>query len=239
MGAIYGPYYTREETRNSVQNQKTPHRKHDKLTNVAIITVYAAVDSTATGSMWQTQKRKIMALPPGERQEYRSRAGDLAGPVADPHKQLRYDLAQHMQELKQKHHCNFIVMGDFNINLNRNTPQLRNMMDWGETEGLTNLYLDRLGPTSRDQVNFIKDPSNAKHLWNTWYKSVATDPKPPSGIRSLIEDHEEETCSHVDHVWVSNDLVRRQCVVDYKVAQPQVANTDNFRSWRNAGTSPD
>ena len=130
----------------------------------------------------ETQQRKSMLLPKRERQERSTAAVNLAGPTADPHKHLRHDLAEEMRKLSRKHKCNFIVMGDFNINLNKRSPELERIMTWGQEEGLTNLYLDKLGPTPKDQLNYMKDkkmPRNSGTRGRRAYQNQTLTSQPP------------------------------------------------------------
>ena len=162
---------TKHATPMSGQRHHPADAKHDKKTNVAIICVYAAVESDKYGSMWQTQIRNINKLPHNQRQSRLTLAGDLFGQRADPHKQLRCDLALEMRELEREHNCNFIIMGDFNINLNKDTAEVRKMMVWGRDNDLSNLYLNQWGGTDRDKLRAIKDPANKSRLVNTWIKT--------------------------------------------------------------------
>ena len=69
------------QKRSTVNNKRQRHRTdphHHKITNVAIICVYAAVEGTLKSSMWQTQIRKINALPRSERQYKTSTKGSFA-----------------------------------------------------------------------------------------------------------------------------------------------------------------
>ena len=42
-----------------------------------------------------------------------------------------------------------------------------------------------------------------------------------------ISEEIQDVAAHLDHVWVSNDLIERNCVTGYSVAGYQVANTDH------------
>ena len=104
--------------------------------------------------MWKTQQRLIAQLPLHERQTKRSQASDIhvAGTTMamfDPHAQLRYNLSKTLPELERKHDCNFIIMGDFNVNLNKVTPELKSLLNWGKQEDLVNIYLAEINYNTR------------------------------------------------------------------------------------------
>ena len=200
-------------------------RKHQKKTNLAIISLYAAVEGTEPGSMWQTQKRLIMQLPSSERQERTTSAGDLSGPMPDPHKQLRYDLSNHLKKLEKKYKCNFIIMGDFNINLHKNEREQKSILSWGENNGLQNMYMDQWGSNPADQLAAVTSPSKKHKLVHTWYKTEKKNKAP----HSHLQTPEPKTIqrSHVDHTWVSSDLIARKGVLKYAIATHQIANTDH------------
>ena len=112
-------------------------------------------------------------------------------------------------------------MGDFNVNLNKtNKTETRKTLDWGRELGLENIYLNTMGQTNTEQQAFVSDTANESELINTWYKS------------EKISDSENSTTEtipkgHLDHVWVSSDLVARGCITGYSVANHQVANSDH------------
>ena len=43
--------------------------------------------------------------------------------LADPHAQLRHDLNTVIRKLKEQYNCNFIIMGDFNINMHKDSKE--------------------------------------------------------------------------------------------------------------------
>ena len=189
--------------------------RHLKLTNLAIINVYAAVESTSTNSMWKKQCAGIEKLSPGERQMRQVR-GEVERP--DPHKQLRHDLAALIADLKLKKSCNVIIVGDFNINLNKHSDRnTKEMIAWGEQHGLVNPYLQRFGHNTRTQIEGLKNPQNQHLKFDTW---VASENTPD------LEDREVST-GHLDHVWYSRDLLARSAVKGYSVAAHQLAGTDH------------
>ena len=86
-----------------------------------------------------------------ERQMKTSRPGDLvvgADSLADPHAQLRYDLTATMAKLEREYDCNFVIMGDFNVNLNSDTSELRETLDWESQTDVVNVYLQQFSNTT-------------------------------------------------------------------------------------------
>ena len=76
------------QTREKQSKLKRKHKedkRHSKYTNLAIISVYAAVESSSPNSMWQKQCAGILSLPRSER-KMRTVSGQSA---PDPHAQLR------------------------------------------------------------------------------------------------------------------------------------------------------
>ena len=206
----------RGQSREQQTGQKRQHKestRHTKFTNLAIITVYAAVESTSPNSMWQQQCTGILGLERAERQ-MKTKAGVQ---VPDPHAQLRSDLGIVIERLKQKEKCNVILMGDFNINLHKNTTEARNLIDWANDAGLYNPYMENFGSTLPNQHAYISSDANSGDRIDTWAQSDKT----PEDERKEIPH------GHLDHVWASADLRRRNCIPSYTVPQYSIANTDH------------
>ena len=120
-------------------------------------------------------------------------------------------------------------MGDFNINLNKVTPELKSLLNWGKQENLTNMYLAEKSGTIQGQLDFLRDPSNEPSLMYTWYRKEGITPVDHTVFGNLLQVHEEPDVvrSHIDHVWVSSDLIQRKCVSHYNVCKQAIASTDH------------
>ena len=68
---------------------------------------------------------------------------------------------------------------------------------------------------------------NAKKLWHTWAQGISESRSDITALTAKTGTPKKEPKTHIDHVWVSNDLMKRNCITDYVVAQHKVANTDH------------
>ena len=90
-------------------------------TNLAIISYYGPVQGT--GGTWGAQEKKMELLPKNEKKK-------------DPMAQGLRDLGVKIKEIEAKYKCNTIVMGDFNINLNKKGTKRNMIVEWAEENQL-------------------------------------------------------------------------------------------------------
>ena len=169
-------------------------------TNLAIISCYVPCKATGAGGAWETQTRKLIEVPDGERQK-------------DPRAQGLYDLKKLKEKLEKDHKCNVIIMGDFNIDLNKSTTKRANLLQWSKDTGMVNATLLKYGHDIDAQIKeydqIEKDDEQKIYTW----------------IKSTKEDNKQK--SYIDHVWVSAELYTRGCVLGSAVMKEQVANSDH------------
>ena len=63
----------------------------------------------------------------------------------------------------------------------------------------------------------------------TWYRKEGVTPVDHTTFGNLLQVHEEPAIfrSHIDHVWVSSDLVKKNCVSHYNICKQAIASTDH------------
>ena len=135
-----------------------------------------------------------------------------------------------MRSLENKHDCNFIIMGDFNIDLNTDSVELQKILHWGSSESLVNVYLNRFDSQIENQTSYIRDTANDENKMSTWYgRDVDKETSDTSGRLLSIDNskHDAIPNSHLDHVWVSRDLQLRGCIKAYSICSQAVANSDH------------
>ena len=206
----------RGQTRIQQNKRGRKHKsddRHRKYTNLAIISVYAAVDSSSPNSMWQQQCKGILSLPRKERC-MRTISGQS---VPDPHAQLRADLGRTIDALRRKENCNILLLGDFNINLHKHDRESQALVKWAKDKGMYNPYLERFGTDLTSQHKYISNDENSAERIHTWAQSDRT---PQDEQKSVPH-------AHLDHVWASHDMKRRKCITSYSVPTHTIANTDH------------
>jgi exonuclease III len=169
-----------------------------KLTNLAIITCYIPCSTDSEGGAWKTQERRMNSIPAAERQ-------------LNPRMQALNDLAQLKLTLERKHHCNVIIMGDFNINMNKKNTKRNTLVKWAINAGMVNASLIQYGHGMTEQLQAY-DALKAEEKIYTFYQSE----KETNTVQTFI-----------DHIWVSNDLYLRGCVLGSGVMRSQVAGSDH------------
>ena len=102
---------------------------------LAIISFYGPVRSTGGGSMWKRQEKKILE----------------SGMGSSPIELALADLAESIRGL-QASGCEVVVLGDFNINLNKRQSASTKLTDWGQDLGLKNPVLEHVKQSCRVRV---------------------------------------------------------------------------------------
>ena len=158
--------------------------------------------------------------------------------LADPHAQLRHDLNCVIKKLKQQYNCNFVIMGDFNINMHKDSKERAAIVKWADDNDFENPYLRAQGGgSSAAQLTNLDNQTDRKRKYNTWYKrDIPHKPNDPTcdcrlcqgkNLGTIPTTMQKDPKGHLDHAYISKDLYRRNCVAGYAVAALQVAGSDH------------
>jgi hypothetical protein len=176
-------------------------KNQDVASDLAIISYYGQTGQSSSkpelqGTNWMDQEKRMGTIPKKQR-------------MKNPKQQGLKDMQMMIQAWQDKG-CNVIIGGNFNINLNKKSPQRKELVRWANELNLVCPLLNRFGETLDEQIDTI-DKINKEERTYSWYKSDND-----SSVRSLI-----------DCRWVSKELQNRGCILGSAISKSPIGFSDH------------